>query len=187
MSQAGDISAVSGPVPPSVATSYQTQNGTAVPALNVLIVNAVDSIENNNNGVISKGGVVGTGVSNELDIVLTNRQTYSETTTNLQTLNLLTFDCGLTPGVYNFNLQIQGFASATNLGAGYSITSLIVRTTGAAATIIGSPAIDTNEEGALSTVDVVINDVLNTLTVDVTGVAGQTIKWSCLLTYVFLS
>jgi len=83
---------VAGSLPPSVPTQFNTQNGIATPSGNILIVNGFDSIENNNNGIITKGGVDGTGTVNEVDVVLTNRIVLTTTTADATptTLNILT-------------------------------------------------------------------------------------------------
>ncbi len=66
MSQAGIISTTSGPVPPSVATSYVTDSGVAVPAANILNVNG---------GV----GTTTSGSGNTIVITVTNEGfTWSE-------------------------------------------------------------------------------------------------------------
>jgi hypothetical protein len=50
MSQAGDVSSTSGAVPPYVATQYQTDDGIAVPALNILNVLGGDGTETTGSG-----------------------------------------------------------------------------------------------------------------------------------------
>lgn len=187
MSQAGDISAVAGPVPPAVATSYVTDNGTAIPALNILIINGIDSTEDNANGIIVNGGVVGTGTGNEVDVVLTNRKTYTLTTNGLTPGTLLSFPLGGTDGTYLFKLEIVAWDTTLNLSSGYSISGLVMKTLSGAASIIGLPSIDTNEEGVMVGVDVTITNTANNLEVDVIGLVGSEIHWNCLLTYSFVS
>ena len=186
MSQAGDISAVVGPVPPSVPTSFVTDNGTAVPAANILIVHALDSTENNANGIIAKGGVAGTGTSNEVDLVLTNRLQGTTSTVGAVTGDVITFALGTTPGTYTFDCKISGFNASTPAGAGYTIVGS-ARTTGAAAVLLTSQAIDHFEEAATVTCSASIVVSGNNVIFRVTGAAGLTISWNGVSEYIFAS
>ncbi len=186
MSQAGINNTSSGPVPPSVATSYVTDNGTAVPAANILIVHGTQSVENNDSGIIAKGGVVGTGTSNEVDVVLTNRQTGIVTTANATPTTILTFTLGATPAVYSIEGNLVAFDITDAAGASYNFTSG-VRTTGVAATEIGTEYKDLFEEAAMSTADLTVSASGNTLVIQVIGIAGKTIDWNCYLTYRIVS
>lgn len=186
MSQAGIINTSSGPVPPSVPTSFVTQNGTAVPLANILIVHGIQSNENNDNGITAKGGVVGTGTSNEVDIVLTNRQTGTATTTNATPTVVLTFALGSTPGVYTIEGNLIAFDITDTAGASYSFTSG-VRTSGVSGTEIGTEFKDLFEEPAMATADFTITVSGNNLIVTLLGIAGKTIDWNCYITYRFIS
>lgn len=186
MSQAGINNTSSGPVPPAVATSYITQNGTAVPLANVLIVNAFDSVENNDNGIITKGGVVGTGTSNEVDIILTNRQTGQITTVDATPTTIITFALGATPGVYYISGDIVGYDITDIAGAAYNFTSGI-RTTGAAGVEISTEFKDIFEEAAMSPADFNVNVSGNNMIIQIIGIAAKTIDWNCYLTYRFVS
>jgi hypothetical protein len=186
MSQAGQINSAAGPLPPSVATSYVTQNGTAVPLANVLLIDGFDSTENNNNGIISKGGVVGTGISNEVDIVITNRIRGSVTTADNTPTTLSTFALGAVPGVYNFDIQIAGYDTTDTAGCGYFISGS-VRTTGAAAVLVGTPDKIVNEEVATVGCDANLVVSGNNAVVQITGISGKTVNWKCLSQYIFVS
>lgn len=184
MSQAGDISAISGPVPPSVATSYVTQNGTAVPSANVLIVNANSSTENNNNGLISKGGVVGTGTSNELDIVFTNRLRGTVTTVGAVTSAIITF----TPtviGTYSIEVRIAAYNTTSLLGAGYSVFGS-ARFDGVNSNLCGIADLIVNEEGAMSSSSVSMTVSGANILINGIGYALQTINWSAVGLYTFV-
>lgn len=188
MSQITKILTSGGPIPPIIATSYVTQDGTAVPAANVLIVNGFDSTENNSNGIITKGGVVGTGTSNEVDIVLTNRMQGTGNTTGVgvTTVDLITFPLGLTPATFVIDANICAFNASTPAGAGYSIFGT-VRTTGAAASLVGTPDKINNEDAAVvaAAVDIIVSG--NNMIVRATGVNGLSINWSAVATYVTVS
>jgi hypothetical protein len=174
----------SGPIPPIIPTSFVTQDGTAVPLANVLLIDGLDSSENNDNGIISKGGVVGTGTSNEVDIVLTNRITGTATTTdNVTPQTLSSFSLGLTPATFLLEIRIVAYNVTDSLSAGYTSTSTI-RTTGAAGTEIDAAPGIISEEGAMSGVIVQNQIVGNTVEIEVTGLAGKTINWKALTTYI---
>jgi len=185
-------SVTAGNLPPSVPTSFQTQDGTAVPDSNILIVNAYDTTENNNNGIETKGGVAGgdppgSGATNEVDIYLTNRITGSgQTTDNTTVLTLYTFSLGATPATYLFDIKIIGYNVTDALSAGYQLYK-VTRTTGAAAIDISSQPGITAEEGAMVGVIVAAVFNLNTVGVQVFGLAGKTINWSVLTTYTVVS
>lgn len=176
----------SGPIPPIIPTSFVTDNGTAVPSANILLINGKTSNENNNNGVISKGGVVGTGTSNEVDVVLTNRVSGSVTTADATVTAVTTFSLGATPGVYNFDIQIAGYDLTDVAGCGYFISGS-VRTTGAAAVLVGTPDKITNEEASTIGCDANLTVSGNNAVVTVTGIAGKSIDWRSLSQYIFVS
>jgi hypothetical protein len=186
MSQAGIISTTSGPVPPQVPTSFVTQNGTAVPAANILIVHGIDSTENNASGITAKGGVVGTGTSNEVDIVLTNRVRGTVTTANATPTTVISFALGVTPGVYTFSGDITAFDITDTAGASYGVISGI-RTTGAAAIEIGTQFSTNFEEVAMTNADIDVTVSGNNVIFQVTGIAATTIDWDALFNYRFVS
>ncbi len=178
----------SGPIPPSIATSYVTDNGTAVPAANILLINGKDSTENNDNGIITKGGVVGTGTSNEVDVVITNRATGTATTTDATPTTSLTFSLA-TPGSDGV-FFIEGFVVAYDItdtaGGSYSFVSG-ARTTAGVGIEIGTEFKDVLEEAAMATADFSVSVSGNNFIITVVGIAGKTIHWNCYLTYRFVS
>lgn len=180
MSQAGIISTTSGPVPPTVATSYVTNSGTAVPAANVLNVLANQSVINNNNGTTT------TGSGNTVTVILTNRQTGSVTTVDSTPTVALTFTLGAVPGVYFIEGDVVAYDLTDAAGAAYSFTSGS-RTTGAAAIEIGTQFKDLFEEVAMAASDFTVTASGNTVVITVIGIAGKTIDWNCYLTYRFVS
>jgi hypothetical protein len=173
----------SGPVPPSVATSYVTQDGTAIPAANVLIVNGFDSIENNDNGIITKGGVAGTGTSNELDVIITNRIQVTATTSDGggQTQNVTV----LTPTnatAVEFSANFIGYDAINNEAVGGSQEG-IARSFGGATNIVGTnDSLDEADVGLISTDWNIIASGAN-LQAHLVGVAGRTINWTILFTF----
>ncbi len=167
----------SGPIPPSIATSYVTDSGTAVPAANVLNIFTNDTTDNNANGIQD------TGSGNTVTILLTNRFHGSATTIGATTADLVTFALGATPGTYIFEINTAAFNPSTPAGAGYK-TYATVRTNGIAGTLIDDQDAIINEDAALVTSDdnVVISG--NNAIFRVTGVAGLTIDWVTVGTYV---
>jgi hypothetical protein len=180
MSQAGIINTSTGPVPPTVATSYVTDSGTAVPALNVLNVLTAESSINIDRGVET------TGSGNTVTVLLTNRITGTVTTNNATPTTIISFPLGATPGVYFFDGDIVAFDSTDTAGAAYSFTSGM-RTTGAAAIEIGTEFKDLFEEVAMSASDFNVIASGNSIVIQAVGIAAKTIDWNCYLNYRFVS
>lgn len=168
-----------GPVPPTVATTYVTDSGNAVPAANIL-------------NVVTPGGgtqgIMTTGAGNTITIILDDLVIDGNATTvGAVTADVITFPLGATPGVYTFDAKTAGFTTAGGpLGTGYTLVGS-VRTTGAAATLLPSQALDSFEEGALSAGTFVIAVSGNSAIFRVTGTAGTTINWRTVAEYVFIS
>lgn len=176
-----------GPIPPTIPTSFQTQDGTAVPAANILIVNAYDTTQNNDNGIETKGGVAGgdppgAGATNEVDVYLTNRKTGTITTADATLTTILTFSLGAVAGTFYVYGNVQGFNASTPAGGAYSFSGGY-RTDGATATELGIEIHDEFEDAALVTADIFLSASGNNVIVQVQGVAGLSINWSCLLEY----
>lgn len=182
MSQAGIINTTSGPVPPTVATTYVTDvNSPAIPALNILNVIGGTSTANTNSGIRTDGS----SGSNTLTVQLTNRIIGDVTTTNATPTTIITFALGATPGVYTFTGDITAFDITDTAGASYGIISGI-RTTGAAAVEIGTQFNTNFEEAAMITADIDVTTSGNNVIFTVTGVAGKTIDWDALFNYRFV-
>lgn len=179
MSQAGINNTTSGPVPPSVATTYVTDSGNAIPAANIL------------NVVTPGGGTQGiatSGAGNTITITIDDLVLDGTgTTVGAVTADIITFPLGATPGVYTFDAKTAGFTTAGGpLGVGYTLVGA-VRTTGAAAILLPSQALDSFEEGALSAGTFAIVVSGNNAIFRVTGTAGTTINWRTVAEYTFVS
>lgn len=185
MSQAGIINTSTGPVPPSVATQYNTDvNSPSIPALNIENVLGGSSTTNNLKGVQTDGSSGG----NTITIQLTNRF-YDTTTTSDgagQTQIFSVFPLGATPGTYIFDSKILAFNVTDSLSATYEV-SVTRRTTGAAVVGLGPDTFTAKEEGAMIGVVVTVTDVGNNLEISVTGLAGKVIHWLAMTTYLFVS
>lgn len=168
--------------PPVVPTSFVTQNGTAVPAANILIVDGFDSVENNDNGIITKGGVVGTGTANEVDVVLTNRATGQVTTSNATVTTIITFSLGATAGLFTIFGYTSGFIPASNQGGSYDYV-VSARTDGVTATEIGSEFAITFEDAIMAPSDILATVSGNNVLIQVMGVVGTTIHWDSKFEY----
>lgn len=179
MSQAGIINTQSGPVPPTVATSYVTDiNSPAIPAANVLDVFGGSVTTNNNNGIQTDGSSGG----HVLTIELTNRLTGSVTTTNATPATIVTFALGAVASVFTFDIEISCFNLTDVNGDGYSIFGT-ARTDGATATLCGTPDKIVNEE-VMDTADANMVVSGNNVIIQATGIAGKTHHWRAVATYV---
>ncbi len=102
--------------------------------------------------------------------------TGSGSTTGAVTANIITIPLGSVPGVYTIEARVAGFNASTPAGAGYQLIGMF-RTTGLAASIIGSVERVANEEAALAAANATMVASGNNVLIQVTGVALLTIDW----------
>lgn len=180
MSQAGINNISTGPVPPAVPTSFVTDvNSPSVPIANVENVLGGTTTTNNTNGIQTNGS----SGSNTLTVQLTNRKSGSVTTTDATPTTLISFTAGAVATVYQIEARIAAFDATDVAGAGYLIEGA-VRTDGATTTLITPVDFTLSEEAPISTADIDLVVTGNTFVIQVTGIAGKTIRWSGFLTYV---
>lgn len=186
MSQAGVINTAAGPSPPNVPTSFVTDSGTVIPALNVVNINGGSTTSNVDNGIRVIANP--TGSNNEV-VQITNRIIGTGTTHDgTTTVVLYTFPLGAIPGDYLFSNWITVYDQTAALGASY-VTYSAVRTNGVNGTLIGSNVPLESEEGALS--GLVITSATsfsgNTYSISVKGIVNDTINYKVVTTYQFVS
>lgn len=183
MSQAGIINTSSGPVPPTVATTYITDvNSPAIPAANILNVFGNDTTANSVNGIQTDGS----SGSNTLTVQLTNRLQGTVTTTNATLTTIITFPLSASATVYAVFGNIVARDVTDTAGAFYSIDTA-VRTDGVTATEIATEYDTQLEDVAMTNADIFSNVSGNNLLIQVQGIAGKTINWSAVFQYIQVS
>lgn len=178
-----------GVLPPVVPTTFDTQDGNAVPAANILLVNAYDSEEDNVNGITTKGGIAagdppGTGSANEMDVYITNRVQGFATTVGAATSTIITF----TPtviGTYAFEFRISAYNTTSLLGSGASVFGAI-RFDGVNSNVCDLFDEINNDEGAMSSTDILVISSGASMLLQATGYAAQTINWAAVGLYTFV-
>lgn len=181
MSQAGGTSSSSGPLPPVVATSYVTDNGTAVPSLNVLDIFGGETIADTDNGIATFGGFPETANSFEIDIRLTNRSTDVTKTEDATPVSFIVYTPVDTSST-TFRLFLTGYDTNGNAIGGEQIG--LALKTGGVATIIGTNDTFDESSPALNTADWKVDSSGGTLIITLTGVAATTIFWRTLFEYI---
>jgi hypothetical protein len=174
-------SLASGPVPPSVATSYVTDvNSPAIPIANVLNVLGNDTTANNVNGIRTDGS----SGSNTLTVQLTNRLQGTVTTVGLTTSPVITFNPTVI-GAYAIECRIAAYNTTASLGAGYSVFGTI-RYDGVNSNLCGTIDKIVNEEGAMTAANVTMTVSAGSVLINAIGYALQTINWSAVGLYTFV-
>lgn len=173
MSQAGDISATSGPVPPAVPTQFTTDDGTAIPSANNL-------------NVLGGSGIVTSAnpdLSSNLFISVQNSFTDQAETIGATTADITTVPLTVA-GTYTFECRVAAWTSTGPAGAGFAING-VIRSDGVTATLIGDSDGFFHSDASLDSADVNIIASGNDAIIRVTGVAGLTIEWGAFTVYVF--
>lgn len=170
----------SGPVPPVVPTSFVTDDGTAIPAANILNVNGIDSIENNDNGILTRANP---DLSDNLQVILTNRISVTATTSDgggqTQTVTLMT---PTNATALNFEAIFVGYDAANDEAAGGDQEG-IARKSAGTVTIVGlNDSFDQSDAG-LNAVDWNVIASGGDLQAQFEGIAGRTITWRATFTY----
>lgn len=171
-------------IPPEVPEEFVTDNGTAIPESNILIIHGNSSSENNDLGIIAKGGAVETGAGNQVDVVITNRLQAAVSTSENNPNSIITFFPTLV-GTYVIEARIAAFNATDEIGAGYSLFATF-RYDGSTCTLCGTPDKIVNEEGAMSGANVYMQTGGSTASIMVIGYIGSNISWNAVSLYTYI-
>ncbi len=168
-------SSESAPPPPSVATSYVENTGTAVPAANVLNVLGI-------NGITTTGSGNTITISNT-DIILTGTATTTDGTTYV-------------PFTASANIPLTGASTSVAIRAnivgmdvpnGLAIGGELIgcaRNIAGVITIVDVPDLTRNNDVTLAAWTADLGSSGTNVQVQVRGVAGHTINWRVIIDYV---
>lgn len=179
------IETTSANLPPTVPTSFPTDNGIAVPLSNVLIVLGKSSSENDVDGIITKGGVAGTGTQNEIDVVLTNRITGTVQTVGLTTNTVISFTPPNTEGGYSLTITVVGYISSDKVSSSWDIYGTVTADGLGGFTTEGTPVRNMIGNATFDVNEVTVSIGGGSILVIATGLTAKTIRWTGLLTYIF--
>jgi hypothetical protein len=172
------VTTESGPSPPDVPTTFQTEDGDAVPALNILNLLTDSTIDNFDDGITNDGS------GNTVTHYLTNRTVQTATTSDgggqSQSVTLFTpvDDKGFT-----YRVLVNGYDATNNETAGGELIGMGRKEAGAV-TVISDNDVFSDSDAGLASAD--WNIVANGADVDMdfTGVAGRSIVWKVLFEYI---
>jgi hypothetical protein len=170
-----------GPIPPVIPTSFDTDDGTAIPAANILNVNGVDSTENNANGILTRANP---DLSNNLEIVITNRLQGTVTTANATPTPIITFTPTVV-GSYTIESRITAYNTTDTLGSGYSLFGT-ARFDGVNSNLCGTADRIVNEEAGMENASSTFTVSGPNILINAVGLAGKTINWSAVSLYTFV-
>ena len=165
--------------PPSTATSYVTNDGTAIPAVNILNVLGESTFECDDNGLFTQADP---NNGNNLQIVLSNRMVVTATTVGATTATVDLFDCEDDESL-SFRVLVTGFDSANNETTGGELVGA-ARDSGGTITVIGANDTNFESDAGLLAADWDVVDSSPNLAMEFTGVAGRTISWKALFEYI---
>lgn len=174
-----------GPIPPIIPTSFEAQNngiaaGAATPAANIIHFNVTSSTDNNTNGL--QASAAGSTVLHQL----TNRFFGSVSSTGAETGKvIMSFTPPLTAGIYKLLIQVVGYDAANFTGATYQLEGTVNADGLGGLATLGSPIRDMDGDAAFNVTQVTVDTAGGTITVTADGLAGRTIKWTGLTTFVF--
>jgi len=191
MSQAGSIngSGGGGGGPITALLSEGTGSTNATPNAGVIRIFGSDATPNdtdvnNDAGLVLYSGAGGTGSTDLVQAVLTNRSIGEVTTTDGTETQILSFILDATASTYFFRADFVAYNTTDNAGAVFTAT-YGASTDGATSTELGIEVASTFVPMSMAgtSIDIQVAGA-NAVSFTVTGLAAKTINWKVLMTYI---